>query len=71
MSRNALGRFLTRPLGKNVCGVAVVLTDLCAGGLAHACGLMTSTAACAAGAVSLAGILLTARGLADALLPPE
>ena len=57
----------SRPVG----GVAVVLTDLVAGGLAHAHDLMTPAAAIVAGAASLAGLVMTARGLADAVLPRE
>ena len=59
------------PLLKNCSGIAVVLADLCVGGLAHSHGLMTPAVAVAAGAVSLAGLILTARGLADVLLPRE
>ena len=58
-------------MSRNLCGVAVVLTDLFASGLAHSHGLMTPAAALAAGAVSFAGVILTARGLADAVLPAE
>ena len=63
MSRN--------PWSRQFAGAAVVLLDLTAGGVAHACDLMTPAVAALTAGLSLAGLLLTARGIADAVLPRE
>ncbi len=57
---------MNRPL----CGVALILTDAVVSSSAYGLGVLSTEAAAFAAGVSLAGILLTARGLADRLLPP-
>ncbi|NNJ24410.1 hypothetical protein [Alienimonas chondri] len=57
---------MNRPL----CGVALILTDAVVSSSAYGAGVLTVEAAAFAAGVSVAGILLTARGIADKLLPP-
>ena len=59
------------PLNRCLSGVALVLTDAAASGAAYGTGVMPPEAAAFAAGVSLAGLALTARSLADLLLPPE
>ena len=56
---------------RNLCGVGVVLLDVLVSGLALSTGSLSPEAAAFAAGVSLAGVLLTARGVADAVLAAD
>lgn len=58
---------MNRPL----CGVALILTDAVVSTSAYQGGFLTVEAAAFAAGVSAAGLVLTARGLADRLMPRD